>query len=398
MTAFFMAKTLGLALFTLVLYYLWPMDNLKIGILGGGQLGMMLLRHAQDFGLQIAVLDKDDSVPAARYTNDMHSGDALKYEDVLAFGKDLDILTIEKEAVNTDALATLEQNGVKVYPQSRIIRMIQDKWLQKEFLQQHGIPVVPGISIAGRDDLRNHIDKLPGCLKIRRDGYDGNGVMMIRQEADIAAAFDAPSMLEEIAPIQSEIAVIVARNEVGQTKCYDPVMMVFDPERFVLDFQQAPANISQDMAAEAAAIAMKIAEKLDLVGIIAVEMFITKEGTLLVNELAPRPHNSGHHTIEACQTSQYEQLLRAITGLPLGDTTLTQPSVMVNFLWPFSEPKSGLRASLEAILAIPNAHLHWYGKKEHKPGRKMGHITITDTNMAAAQTKAEQIHKILKEL
>lgn len=380
------------------MYYLWHMDKLKIGILGGGQLGMMLLRDAQDFGLQIAVLDKDDAVPAARYTNNMHFGDALSHEDVMKFGKGLDIITVEKEAVNTEALAQLEQEGIKVFPQPRIIKMIQDKWLQKQFLQQHHIPVVPGIQINSKDDLKHNLDKLPGCLKIRRDGYDGNGVMMIRTEADIAKAFDAPSVLEEIAEIESEIAVIVARNAAGEAKCYDPVMMMFDSERFILDFQMAPANISKELAKEAEAMALEIAKKLDLVGLVAVEMFITKKGKLLVNELAPRPHNSGHHTIEASETSQYEQQLRAIMGMPLGATTLTQASVMVNFLWPFTELQNGLEVTLKKLLAIPNVHLHWYGKKDPKPGRKMGHITITDTNMSAAQEKAKQVQKILQQL
>jgi 5-(carboxyamino)imidazole ribonucleotide synthase len=370
------------------------LENLKIGILGGGQLGGMLIRHAIDLGLSISVMDKDANAPCARYSSSFVLADPKSYEDVLAFGKDLDVITIEMEAVNIDALRELEQQGKKVFPTPESIKIIQDKYTQKQFLLSHNIPVVPGEAVEGRNDLHKLENKLPGCLKKRRNGYDGYGVMVLKTPADIEKAFDEPSVLEDLVDIKYEISVIVGRNEQGEVKCYDPVMMVFSEEKFVLESQVAPAQLEEGISEEAIALAEKIAEAIKLVGILAVEMFVTKDNKVIVNELAPRPHNSGHHTIEASVTSQYEQLLRAILGLPLGDTTLHLPSVMLNIL-----ENEGLianrQAKLQALLAVPGAHLHWYGKKGNRIGRKIGHITITDTTMEAIEAKADTIKKIL---
>jgi 5-(carboxyamino)imidazole ribonucleotide synthase len=369
-------------------------ENLKIGILGGGQLGGMLIRHAIDLGLSISVLDKDANAPCARYTSSFFVGDPKSYDAVLEFGKGLDVMTIEMEAVNIDALRQLEQQGVKVFPTPDTIKIIQDKYTQKQFLLSHNIPVVPGVAVDGINDLHKYENKLPGCLKKRRDGYDGYGVMVLKTSADIANAFDAPSVLEELVDIKHEIAVIVARNEHGAVKCYDPVMMEFSEEKFVLESQIAPAQLEEAVVKEATSIAEKIAAALPLVGILAVEMFITKDNKILVNELAPRPHNSGHHTIEASTTSQYEQLLRAILGLPLGDTSLHLPSLMMNVL---ETTALNLNRSekLQSVLNIPGAHLHWYGKKGNRLGRKVGHITITGDTMESIVSKAETIRKIL---
>lgn len=370
------------------------LEDLKIGILGGGQLGGMLIRHAIDFGLTISVLDKDANAPCARYTSSFFVGDPKSYEAVLAFGKDLDVITIEMEAVNIDALRELEQQGKKVFPTPATIQVIQDKLTQKQFLQANNIPVVPGQAIEGKSDLYNYEIKLPGCLKKRRDGYDGYGVMVLKTPADIATAFDAPCVLEELVDIQHEIAVIVARNEQGEVKCYDPVKMVFSEDKFILDSQEAPAQLEEGILKEATGLAEKIAAALQLVGILAVEMFVTKDNRLLVNEMAPRPHNSGHHTIEASNTSQYEQLLRAILGLPLGDTGLLVPSLMMNIL-ETEALNADRQRKLDAVLGIPGAHLHWYGKKGGRLGRKMGHLTITGSTMADITSKAETIRKIL---
>ncbi|QHS59947.1 5-(carboxyamino)imidazole ribonucleotide synthase [Chitinophaga agri] len=370
------------------------LENLKIGILGGGQLGGMLIRHAIDLGLSISVMDKDANAPCARYTSSFTCADPKSYEAVLAFGKDLDVITIEMEAVNIDALLELEKQGKKVFPTPDSIRVIQDKYTQKQFLLSHNIPVVPGVAVDSRNDLHKLENKLPGCLKKRRDGYDGYGVMMLKTTADIATAFDAPSVLEELVDIKHEIAVIVARNEQGDVRCYDPVMMVFSEEKFVLESQVAPAQLPQGMQEEAVALAERVADALKLVGILAVEMFITKDNKILVNELAPRPHNSGHHTIEASITSQYEQLLRAILGLPLGDTALRLPSLMLNILE--TEALSENRAEkFRSLLAISGAHVHWYGKKGIRLGRKVGHITIADSTMESVVAKAATIRKIL---
>jgi 5-(carboxyamino)imidazole ribonucleotide synthase len=373
-------------------------QNVKVGVLGGGQLGSMLIRHAIDYGVDISVMDGDPEAPCSKYTSAFVCGDPTSYDDVMAFGKKVDVITIEKEQVNTNALKDLEKAGIKVYPSANVIEIIQDKSVQKEFLKRNGIPVVPGVSIESREALYKHTDKLPGCLKKCKSGYDGYGVMMIRTPEDIPNAFDEPAVLEEMISIKHEISVIVSRNEEGTVECYDPVMMIFNKERFVLDFQLCPANISTEQALQACNLAVKIAEALDLVGILAVEMFLTQEGTLLVNELAPRPHNSGHHTIECCITSQYEQQLRAILGLPLGATKLTANSVMINILEPAAIRRSSMEQAVKTLLGINSVHLHWYGKQNSHPGRKVGHITITEQTMESALSKAVMVRHILKNI
>lgn len=370
------------------------LENLKIGILGGGQLGAMIIRHAIDFGLDVSVMDMDAHAPCSRYASSFFCADPTSYEAVLQFGKDLDIITIEKEAVNIDALRQLEKQGVKVFPSPDTIEVIQDKFTQKQFLQRHNIPVVPGQAVGGKNDLHEYGNKLPLCLKKRRNGYDGYGVMVLRTMTDIEAAFDEPCVLEELVDIKQEISVIVARNEHGAVKCYDPVAMVFSEEKFILDFQIAPAQVEDAIAKEATSLAGKIAAALNLVGILAVEMFVTKDNRLLVNELAPRPHNSGHHTIEASITSQYEQLLRAILGLPLGNPGLHILSLMMNILENDSL-NSNRQEKLQQLLDMDGVHLHWYGKKGKRLGRKIGHITITDGNMESLVSKAAAIRKIL---
>ncbi|MBV7532456.1 5-(carboxyamino)imidazole ribonucleotide synthase [Chitinophaga sp. sic0106] len=370
------------------------LESLKIGILGGGQLGAMLIRHAIDLGVNVKVIDKDPQAPCARYTSNFICADPTSYEAVLEFGKGLDIITIEREAVNIAALRELAKQGVKVFPSPDTIETIQDKYTQKQFLQSHHIPVVPGIAIQGKEELFGYENKLPGCLKKRRDGYDGYGVMVLKTKEDINAAFDAPCVLEELVDIKHEIAVIVARNEQGEVTCYDAVMMAFSEDKFILDSQIAPAQLDASLLKEATALAEKIADAFKLVGIIAVEMFVTKDNKLVVNELAPRPHNSGHHTIEASITSQYEQLLRAIIGLPLGATDLRFPSLMMNIL-DSTYLNANKKEVLTQLLAIKGAHLHWYGKIDHRPGRKIGHITIGGDTMESITAKADTIRKVL---
>lgn len=371
-------------------------EGIKLGILGGGQLGSMLIRSAIDFGLHVSVMDKDANATCRRYTSSFTQGSLLDYDAVLAFGEGKDMVTIEIEAVNVDALEELERRGVKVYPSPAIIRMVQDKYEQKKALLQHNIPVVPGVLINNKEELNSYKDKLPACLKLCRDGYDGRGVMILKKEADIATAFDKPSVLEDLVAIDKEIAVIVSRNEAGEVKTFDPVVMIFDNERNILDFQLCPAKISQELEAEGRELAVRIANALGLVGILAVEMFIDKDGKLVVNELAPRPHNSGHHTIEACITSQYEQQLRAILGMPLGDTAYTHASVMVNLLEPHASKKDSFVEAIETSLSVSGSHLHWYGKKGGSEGRKMGHITITGSSIEDAESKAGTIRQLLK--
>lgn len=372
------------------------LEELKIGILGGGQLGAMLLRYAIDFGLNISVMDKDASAPCARYTSCFSEGDPLNYDDVIRFGQELDIITIEKESVNVAALKALRDTGVRVYPSPETIEIIQDKYVQKQFLQEHKIPVVLGWLVADKAELEQHKDKLPACLKKCRNGYDGLGVIMLRTSEDLSNAFDEPSVLEELVDIKHEISVIVSRNEGGIVECYDPVLMIFDKERMLLDFQICPANIDNDTALRVCAIATKVANALELTGIMAVEMFIAGNGKIYVNELAPRPHNSGHHTIEASTTSQFEQQIRVMLGLPMGSTKMSKPSVMINILEPVAHRRTAIMQALKTILCTNDVHLHWYGKTAGREGRKMGHITITDINLDDAVSKSVMIRHLLK--
>ena len=373
------------------------LEDLKIGILGGGQLGAMIIRHAIDFGLDVSVMDKDKDAPCSRYTSSFTAADPMNYDAVIKFGEHLHILTIEREAVNTSALRALQQKGVKVFPSPDTIDIIKNKYVQKKFLIASGVAVVPGVAVSSKEDIRNNLHRFPCCLKKCTDGYDGYGVMILRNEDDIEKAFEGDCLLEDMADIKHEISVIVSRNENGQIECYNPILMMFDNDKMLLDFQLCPANIERTTAIEACNIAIQVAKALNLVGIMAVEMFLTNDGKLLVNELAPRPHNSGHHTIEASVTSQYEQQLRAILGLPLGDTSITYPSVMINILEPAIHRKKSLENALKTILCTDSVHLHWYGKKGGKEGRKMGHITVTDKNIEDALSKATMIRHLLKE-
>jgi 5-(carboxyamino)imidazole ribonucleotide synthase len=363
--------------------------KVRIGILGGGQLGAMLIRSAIDFGLEISVLDTNSNAPAARYTNSFTCGDPSNYDDVVAFGKHCDIVTIEKEAVSTAALKYLRDSGVHVFPSPELIATIQDKQSQKEFLMLHGIPTASYISIESKEDLFRHLSLFPACLKMRRNGYDGKGVMMLDSQSDIENAFTQPAILEEKVKVKHELSVIVARGIDGSIEYYEPTLMVFNAEKHLLDFQICPAVISSSITEQVYEIAIKIATEMSLVGIMAIEMFVTEDNKLLVNELAPRPHNSGHHTIEACITSQYEQQIRAITGLPLGDTSLHCKAGLINVI------ETGRQLDFSKIVSIPNTHLHFYGKSNSRNGRKIGHITITEANADDVLAKIAKIKSIL---
>lgn len=371
-------------------------DDLRIGILGGGQLGAMLLRYAIDYGLDVSVMDKDPKAPCARYSSSFVLGDPMRYEDVIRFAKNLDVVTIEREAINTNALRTLRDRGIKVYPSPETLEIIQDKYVQKQFLKEHNIPVVMGWLVMDKTELATYADKLPGVLKKCADGYDGKGVLVLKTAEDITKAFDDPCVLEEIVDIKQEISVIVSRNESGIIECYDPALMMFDKERMLLDFQVCPAGLSEDVAIRVCSIATKVAEAIDLTGIMAIEMFIATNGKIYVNELAPRPHNSGHHTIEAAKTSQFEQQLRVILGLPMGSTATTTPSVMVNILEPAAHKKNAVMEALKTILCTNDVHLHWYGKTGDIEGRKMGHVTITNVQREDALSKSIMIKHLLK--
>ncbi len=370
--------------------------DLRVGILGGGQLGRMLIQQAINYNINIKVLDPDINAPCKNLCDTFVTGSLTDFDTVYKFGKQTDLLTIEIEKVNVEALQQLEDEGVLVYPQSRIIRLIQDKGLQKEFFKQNEIPTAPFQLIASKEALQASEIEFPYIQKLRKDGYDGRGVYKVKSKSDLKDAFDAPSIVEEWIDFEKEIAVIVARNEDGEVKTFPCVEMEFNPDVNLVEFLISPSTLPVEILKEADQLAIQIAEALKITGVLAVEMFLTKDGKILVNELAPRPHNSGHHSIEGNQTSQFEQHLRAIFNLPLGETTAIGNAVMINLL---GEPGyEGLAAyeGLEDILKETGVHLHLYGKQFTKPYRKMGHITIVNADREQAIAKARHIQKTIK--
>jgi 5-(carboxyamino)imidazole ribonucleotide synthase len=370
-------------------------QNFKLGILGGGQLGRMLIQSGVDFNIPFAVLDPDQHAPCSTLT-EFHHGKLTDYDSVMKFGASCDILTIEIENVNTAALKELVKMGKKVFPQPEIIELIQDKRIQKNFYREKGIPTADFILTENAADVRNHKSFLPAVNKLGKEGYDGRGVQILRTEGDLNAAFDAPGLLEKLIDFEKEISVIVARNERGEISSFPVVEMVFHPVHNLVEYLFAPAEISTDIAVKADQIARKIIQDLNMVGLLAVEMFVTKTGEVLVNEIAPRPHNSGHQTIEANITSQYEQHLRAILNLPLGDTTLVMPSAMVNLLGEEGYAGPARYQGFEEVMRESGVHVHLYGKRVTKPFRKMGHVTIVDRDVKALRKKATFVKETLK--
>lgn len=371
-------------------------NGLKIGMLGGGQLGKMLLQAAMDYTLDIAVLDPDAEASCSRLTPDFVQGSLTDYDTVYNFGKDKDLITIEIENVNIEALEALEKEGKQVYPQPRLIRLIQDKRTQKQFFQQNGIPTAPFALTENAADVQALASRLPFVNKIGKGGYDGRGVEVMRTPADLSRAFDAPGLVEALVPFEKEIAVIVARNAQGEIRHFAPVEMVFHPTANLVEFLFAPADINAEIEAECVVTARRVAEAMEIVGVLAVEMFITPDQQVLVNEVAPRPHNSGHHTIRANATSQYEQHLRAILGLPLGDTQTLHLAGMVNLLGAEGFTGPAIYEGMNEMLAIPGVFPLLYGKKITKPFRKMGHVTILDDTLPGLKAKAERVRKGLK--
>lgn len=368
----------------------------KIGILGGGQLGRMLIQKAIDYSLDVYVLEPDSTAPCKYMTPNFIKGDFKNYDDVYQFGKKLNLITIEIENVNIDALKKLQQEGKEIYPQPEIIEMIQDKGLQKIFYQTNGIPTPDFFLIDNKTQIHKYIDYIPFFQKTRKGGYDGKGVKKISNKLHIDTAFDQPSILELAVEIEKEISIIVARNISGEIKTFPVVESVFNPHAHLVDYLICPANVPKNILEQADQIAKKIAEQLQLVGLLAIEYFLDKNGKLFVNEMAPRVHNSGHHTIEACITSQFEQHWRAILNLPLGDTSLIRPAVMINLLGSEGFDGNTQYLGIENILKYSGVHPHLYGKKQVKPYRKMGHITITDKNISAALNKAKKIKESIK--
>ena len=355
----------------------------------------MLIQSGIDFNIPFVILDPDPHAPCSSLA-EFSNGKLTDFDTVLKFGSACDIVTIEIENVNTAALKELVNQGKKVFPQPEIIELIQDKRTQKKFYRDNNIPTADFLLVESNADVVAQESYLPAVNKLGREGYDGRGVQILRTKEDLKKAFDAPGLLEKLVPFEKEIAVIVARNEGGEVKTFPAVEMVFHPVQNLVEYLFAPAELPQKVLERADTIAQNIVEKLKLVGILAVEMFVTADGNVLVNEIAPRPHNSGHQTIEANGTSQYEQHLRAILNLPLGDTRLIQPSAMVNLL---GEPGFEGLAKYEGIneiLQLPGVHVHLYGKRLTKPFRKMGHVTIVDQDVEQLKKKANFVKQTLK--
>jgi len=367
-----------------------------LGILGGGQLGRMLIQPCINYNIKTAVLDPDPEAPCNGVCTYFTEGSFKDYDTVMRFGQDVDMLTIEIEHVNTDALEALEKQGKTIYPQPAVIRLVQDKGLQKQFYKENGIPTSDFVLLDHSDELENHVHFLPAFQKTRTAGYDGRGVKGLFVPEDFEEALEGPSLLEKKVDYDKEIAVIVARSATGEVSTFPIVELVFHPEKNLLNYLASPAALSDNVTERAKSIAKDIIEKLDMVGILAVEMFVTPDEEVLVNEIAPRPHNSGHQTIEANITSQYEQHLRAILGLPLGATDTRYPSVMINLLGESGYEGEAIYEGLDEALAIRGVYIHLYGKTITKPFRKMGHATITGADWNSVHNKVKHVQQVLK--
>lgn len=374
-------------------------SDFKLGILGGGQLGKMLLYNTRKFDIYTSVLDPSNEAPCKIACNEFHQGDLMDYDTVVAFGKQVDVLTIEIENVNVDALETLEKEGIKVHPSSRTLRTIQNKAKQKLFYVDHQIPTAEFSRFAYTSEIKEAISnggiQLPFVWKSAQFGYDGNGVKVVRKVEDLEGLPNVECITETMIPFKNELSVIVARNPKGEIKTYPVVEMEFHPEANQVEYVICPARIDEEVAKKAREVALKTSEAFNHVGLLAVEMFQTQEDQILVNEVAPRPHNSGHQTIEASYTSQFEQHLRAVLNLPLGKTESTVGGIMVNLVGAEGYTGDVIYENIEAIMGMEGVTPHIYGKKQTRPFRKMGHVTIVNEDINEARQIAEQVKKTI---
>lgn len=371
----------------------WNSKDFKIGVLGGGQLGRMLIQEAIDLDVHLHMIDPDPNAPCALIAHSFSCGSITDYDTVIEFGKDKDLITVEIENVNIEALEALEQNGVKIFPQPRVLRIIKDKGIQKQFYVDHNIPTAPFTLYDNANAIEEANISYPIIQKMRTGGYDGKGVQLLQQSSH---SYDAPNLCESLIDFDKELSVIVARNENGDVQCFPSVECEFNSEANLVEYLFSPANISKEITQKANSIAMDLIQKLDMIGLLAVEFFLGKNGELLVNEIAPRPHNSGHHTIECCNTSQYAQHLRSVLNLPLGDTTLITPGAMINILGEKGFTGPAIYEGLEKILGISGVHPHIYGKSDTKPFRKMGHVTITGETLIQVKRIADEVKETIK--
>ena len=375
-------------------------SNFKLGILGGGQLGKMLLYNTRKFDIYTCVLEASNDAPCKIACNEFHLGSLLDYNAVYNFGKQVDVLTIEIENVNVDALEDLEKDGVKVYPSSKTLRTVQNKAKQKLFYVDHDLPTATFSRFAYTSEIKEAINhgglKLPFVWKSTQFGYDGQGVKIIKSVEDLKGLPNVECIAETLVPFKNELAVIVARNASGDTKTYPVVEMEFHAGANQVEYVICPARIPDTIAKKALDIALKTSKAYNHVGLLAVEMFQTENDDILINEVAPRPHNSGHHTIESSYTSQFEQHLRAILDLPLGNTDSKVSGVMVNLVGAEDYEGNVVYKNIEAIMKMEGVTPHIYGKKQTRPFRKMGHVTIVNKDINEARKIAEDVKKTIK--
>jgi len=375
-------------------------SNFKLGILGGGQLGRMLLRETNKFDIQTYVVDPSNDAPCKKYANHFEQGGLLDFDTVYNFGKKVDVLTFEIESVNIEALQKLENEGIIVYPSSKTLSIIQNKATQKLFYTDNDIPTAPFSRFAFTSEINDAINngglQLPFVWKVAQFGYDGNGVKVIRKADDLIGLPNTECIAEEMVPFKNELAVIVCRNPSGETRNYPVVEMEFHPEANQVEYVICPARISDEVAQKAIDIALKVSEKINHVGLLAVELFQTQEDDILVNEVAPRPHNSGHQTIEASYTSQFEQHIRAILDLPLGNPENKAAGIMVNLVGAEGHTGDVFYENMNTILAMDGVTPHIYGKKETRPFRKMGHVTIVNNDINIARKIAQEVKETIK--
>lgn len=375
-------------------------SHLKLGIIAGGQLGKMLIQDASKWDITTYVLDNEEQCPAGSIASRYIKGNPLNYEDVYNFGKMVDVLTFELENINIDALKKLKEEGHSIAPDPDILALIQDKGQQKQFYRSHGIPTSDFTLYESRNAIQKAVANgnlhFPFVQKIRRGGYDGRGVAVLHTADDLHKLLDGPSVIEQKVAIDKEIAVIAARNKKGDIRCYPVVEMMFDKSAHLVEKLICPSLCTVEQAEKATTIASEIIELLKMEGILAVEFFIDTEGNVVVNEVAPRPHNSGHHTIESIITSQFEQHLRAILNLPLGSTKLKLPAVMLNILGAEGHEGPVKYEGLTESMAIDGVKIHLYGKKTTKPFRKMGHVTVVASSLENALAKAEKVQQLIK--
>lgn len=368
----------------------------RLGVLGGGQLGKMLLTETQKFDIYTCILDSANDAPCAQICNEFHLGSLMDFDTVYNFGKKVDLLTIEIEHVNIDALIKLEEEGLEIYPQPSVLKIIQHKGKQKDFFVEKNIPTSPHKRFLSLDELKKENLTFPFVWKSAQFGYDGTGVKIVKSTEDLNSLTDTDCIIEDLIPFKNELAVIVSRNKSGEIKTYPVVEMEFHPEANQVEYVICPARITNEVASKARTIALKVAESFEHIGLLAVELFQTKNDDILVNEVAPRTHNSGHYSIEASYTSQFEQHVRSILNLPLGNTDSKVAGIMVNLVGEEGFSGNVIYEGMEEILKMDGVTPHIYGKKQTRPFRKMGHVTVVNNNLAEARKIAEKVKNTIR--